>query len=59
MTSRPKLQPALRLPDYGDPEINKLAQAQHALEQMNAEERARALKWFKARFTAAWPSDSY
>lgn len=58
MAKRQKLQ-TVRLPDYGDEEINKLACAQHALEQMNAEQRTRALKWFKARFQAEWPSDTY
>jgi hypothetical protein len=53
--TREKLQPAVRLPDYEDPEINNLAHAQWALERMTAEERLRAFKWLRAKFQDEWP----
>lgn len=45
----------VKLPDYGDEEINHLAVAQHALGCMDGEERKRALEWFKNKYSAEWP----
>ncbi len=47
------------VPDYGDEELNRLADAMLALDHMDAEQRHRALKYFKSRYTKEWPSDSY
>lgn len=48
----------VKLPDYGDEEINRLAVAQHALGSMDGVERSRALAWFKQKYSAEWPSDN-
>lgn len=49
----------IKIKDYGEPEINKLAIAGYAFGEMTPEERARALKWFKSLYSAEWPSDAY
>lgn len=58
MPKKPKMQ-TVKVPDYDDEEINRLAVAQYAIEHMEPEQRLRALKWFKARFSKEWPSDTY
>jgi hypothetical protein len=49
----------VKVPDYGDEELNRLADAMLALDRMDVEQRHRALKYFKSRYTKEWPSDSY
>lgn len=58
MPKKPKMQ-TIKVPDYGDAEINNLACAMQALDQMNAEQRLRALKFFKGRFAGEWPPEDY
>lgn len=45
--------------DYGDAAINRLAVVGSQLEQMEPDERAAALRYFKSKYSAEWPSDSY
>ncbi len=54
-----KLQKAQRVKDYGHDQINRLALAVDALERMEADERHRALIWFKSKYAKEWPSDTY
>lgn len=58
MPKKPKMQ-TVKVPDYGDEEINRLAVALDAIENMDPEQRLRALKYFKGRFSKEWPSDTY
>lgn len=55
----PKKLRTISVPDYGDEEINRLAETDLALGKMTGEERARALRWFKAKYPADWPSDTF
>lgn len=43
--------------DYGRDDINRLARAGFALEEMEPGERLRALQFFKSKFAKEWPSD--
>lgn len=47
----------VELPDYGDPEVNLLAQIGDALERMTTDQRWRAFHWFKSKYSKEWPSD--
>lgn len=60
MARKPARAPqTITVTDYADPEINRLAVALHALADMTEEERGRAFSYFKRKFSAEWPSDSY
>jgi hypothetical protein len=52
-------QQVVKVKNYGNEEINRLAVAQQALSGMTEEERHRALRWFKGLYGKEWPSDSY
>jgi hypothetical protein len=49
----------VKIRDYGDDEVNRLALVGVTLERMGKEERARALRFFKSKYSADWPTDSY
>jgi len=47
----------IKLPDYGYADLNRLAEAENAFGAMTDEERERALRWFKSKYAAQWPTD--
>lgn len=53
-----KMQDPVFLPDYGDEEINWLAQIDFALGRMDGDQRLRVLRFFKGKYSKEWPSDS-
>ena len=52
-------QQVIKVKNYGYDEINRLAAVDLVLGQMTTEERLRAFKWFKSKFSGEWPSDDY
>lgn len=57
--SNPAPLPTLRvsLQDFGDAKLNRLAMAGAAFDKMEKGERERALRYFKSKYSAEWPSD--
>lgn len=49
----------IKVKDYGDEWVNRLAVVGSQLEKMEPAERAAALRFFKSKYSAEWPSDSY
>lgn len=45
--------------DYGETELNLLAQIHSAMERMEPEQRSRAFKWLKSKYSKEWPSENY
>lgn len=55
---KPAPLPPLRIEvNHGDVEINRLAVALAAFDQMDKAERERALLYLKSKYAAEWPSD--
>jgi len=48
----------IKLRDYGDDELNLLAQAGDAFAKMTEVQRARAFYWFKGKYSKEWPPES-
>ena len=55
--ARPRVQKPPKVMDYANDQINRLALAISALDQMEPDERNRALVWFKSKYAKEWPSD--
>lgn len=49
----------IRVKDYGDDWVNRLAVVGSQLEKMESDERAAAFRYFKSKYSKEWPSDSY
>lgn len=56
---RIKLQQTVKVKDYGDDSINRLAVILYALEGMDARERHAALAFIKSKHSAEWPADNF
>lgn len=52
-------QQIIKVKNYGDDWVNRLAIVGVTLEKMESDERAAALRFFKSKYSKEWPSDSY
>jgi hypothetical protein len=52
-------QQVIKVKNYGNDWLNRLAVVSVTLEKMEPNERAAALKFFKSLFSKEWPSDLY
>ena len=55
----PEKKIVVTFPDYGESELNLLAQAQDAFERMDEQQRVRAFKWLKDKYAKWSPPDAY
>lgn len=52
-------QQVIKVKNYGDDWINRLAVMMVTLEKMEPRERLAAFRFAKSKFEAEWPSDTY
>lgn len=52
-------QQVVKVKNYGDAWINRLAIVLTATEKMDPKERAAALAFMKSKYSAEWPSNDY
>lgn len=52
-------QQVIKVKNYGDDWINRLAVVMITMEKMGPDERSACLKFMKSKFSKEWPSDSY
>ncbi len=56
---RQKLQETVKVKDWGEPHINRLAVVLIALEQMDERERSAVFGFLRSKYSAEWPSSQY
>ena len=52
-------QQVIKVKNYGDGWINRLAVVLNQFEKMEQTERGAILRYIKSKYSADWPSDSY
>jgi hypothetical protein len=52
-------QQVIKVKNYGDDWINRLAIVLAATEKMSPDERSAVLRFIKSKYSKEWPSDSY